>query len=212
MATRPRKSCIVLDLDETLIRTFDDTKSYKLYARVLPPALKSRIYTFFLDRQRYWGIKRPYLAHFLETCFNTFDIVGVWTASEREYAQAIVDTIFTREQPDFVWTREQCKILNIGTPQEEYYKPLSILFKEFPVLDPYNTLMLDNKKAVATYNTANYVEIPDYDVHPQNLMLYDDRLYKLSLWLRDASKDKLPYTLQDKSNIFTVSSAITIAE
>lgn len=199
-----RSSCLVLDLDETLVHTMDSGDDYKRYVEraQLPQAVKSRVYAFFIDGLRYWGARRPYLPQFLDVAFTQVDIVGVWSAGEGDYVRAVVDRVFTRQKPHFVWTREQCKLIHIGTNLEDYYKPLSLLFKSYPSIDPHNTLIVDDKHKVATYNSTNLVEVPSYKPKPQNLALHDDALLKLSIWLRDATNAKVPLALQDKSHIF----------
>lgn len=75
---------LVLDLDETLVHTFDNFESFYKIKESLSPQLKRRLYSFRLDGEFYWGIKRPYLDEFLKFSNNYFTKVGVWSAGVKE--------------------------------------------------------------------------------------------------------------------------------
>lgn len=170
--------CLVLDLDETLI----NTRSGKAERLVVQKALRERgesdrYYEFRLGAQLFWGVKRAYYSYFLAWAFSTFDIVGVWTAAEYDYATAVIDATFP-EQPHFIWTRNDC-VSSGGL----YYKPLSKLFMRFPQLDRDNTIIIDDRSDIAKYNPSMLVEVPAYNY--KNPLTYDRTLVVLLKQLRD---------------------------
>ncbi len=180
-ATRKTKGnlkCIVLDLDETLI----NTRSGKAERLVVQKALRERgetdrYYEFKLGNQIYWGVKRAYYAYFLAWAFSTFDIVGVWTAAEFDYATAVIDATFP-EQPHFIWSRDDC-VKSSGL----FYKPLSKLFSRFPQLDIDNTIIVDDRSDIAQYNPSMLVEVPAFNY--KNPLTYDRTLIVLLTKIRD---------------------------
>jgi RNA polymerase II subunit A small phosphatase-like protein len=53
--------------------------------------------------------KRPHLNEFLQFAANEFD-VGVWTSAGAEYANGIVEAIFTNAAPLFLYSSEHCTL------------------------------------------------------------------------------------------------------
>lgn len=122
---------IVLDLDNTLIHTFDDIESMNklgIYKKNNNQegisALKSRIYRFCLEdcdipgmgeKDDHWGVMRPGLHgslysknDFIAFCFNYFRFIVIFSAGTKNYVEAIVKAIFTeaKMQPHAVFYRE----------------------------------------------------------------------------------------------------------
>lgn len=152
-------TCLVLDLDETLIHTWkrDDPRLQKKAKTQAP----DRYYEFKLDdNYLYWGVTRPDVADFLKYDFRHFDIVGIWTAATSDYAEEIKKRLeeLSGYKFHFVWSRDMCTLV-----KGEYIKPLARLFSEFPDIDPDNTLMLDDKRTIAVYNPKNLLQIQPYD-------------------------------------------------
>lgn len=152
-------TCLVLDLDETLIHTWkrDDPKLMKK----AETRAADRYYGFKLnDGYYYWGLLRPGVGEFLKTNFKRFDIVGIWTAATDDYADKIKERLEEEcgYKFHFVWSREDCSLV-----KGEYIKPLARLFSKFPDIDPDNTIMLDDKRTIAVYNPKNLLQIHPYD-------------------------------------------------
>lgn len=171
------KKCLVLDLDETLVYTFETPEREYHRARAVLPA--NRTYAFRLGGKLYWGIIRPYTDLFLAWAFNNFDIVGVYSAGDIDYVEEVVKSVFGTYKPYFVWARDRCV-----SGKRDFYKPLTKLYAAYPEIDPNNTLIIDDKTVVATYNPQNLIEIPKY--RPLNYQLYDSALIWLIQWLRAA--------------------------
>lgn len=152
-------TCLVLDLDETLIHTWkrDDPRLQKK----AKTEASDRYYEFKLDDDYlYWGVLRPDVADFLKYAFRKFDIVGIWTAATADYANEIKNRLEQESEFNFhfVWSREMCTLV-----KGEYIKPLARLFSSFPDIDPDNTVMLDDKRTIAVYNPRNLLQIQPYD-------------------------------------------------
>lgn len=187
--------CLVLDLDETLVHTFDDMDSYRKLGIMNSPHtldLRPRIYRIeLLDvydnlgtgiRTPIWGITRPYLSEFLQFCFQYFRMVTVWSAGQYPYVHSIVSHIFRDAYPpQIVFTRDDCLI------ETNLHKPLEKIFKESDgVMNLMNTFALDDKETTfSTHNPQNGVLIPEYAPYPNYYALRnnDDNLLRLKDWL-----------------------------
>jgi len=105
-----QRKLLILDLDETLV-----------HASVEPLDREADFVAF-----EYHVYKRPHLDVFLDFAFDAFD-VGVWTSSGKEYAQVVVDRIFRRRQPLFLFSSLKC------TPRRDFntggYTPVKRLSK-----------------------------------------------------------------------------------
>lgn len=94
MITTLHRHLVILDLDETLVYAADE-------AQAIEQACDFTVFDYAV-----W--KRPHLASFLMQLFEWFD-VGIWTASDTRYAQAIVSHILPDpEQLQFLWARNRC--------------------------------------------------------------------------------------------------------
>lgn len=109
---------LVLDLDETLLHTFEapaeETARYEELTRQFP----QRIFSPYPGE---FTILRPHLHEFLRWAFASFDYVAVWSAGSYEYVHRMCDHLFV-ETPDpaFIFSREDCDIRD-----RTYYKDLS---------------------------------------------------------------------------------------
>src|SRR5439155_1317619 len=104
---RTNKS-IVLDIDETLVHTFEgdcQTKFQQLNLMDDPALidLRSRLYVLpLVDLSKtgnsgvnlYWGVMRPSLRDFLRFCNKYFQNVCIWSAGHRDYVHGVCNQIF----------------------------------------------------------------------------------------------------------------------
>lgn len=151
-----RKVGICLDLDETLVRSYE----FQNTPDNILPEYQNRLYTFTLmDNYFGWGIKRPYLKEFLRYCHQHFSPFLIWTAGQPDYAQAIVDIIFDEGfYPDAIYTHDHC--LTYG---QRYTKPLNTIYEDWGLCQN-NFVMIDNNPNVFNIkDIKNVVQIPDYD-------------------------------------------------
>jgi hypothetical protein len=179
---------LVLDLDETLIHTIQSDVPRKDLERYADFSFQ-----IGANSPNFYVFKRPGLREFLETVFEKFKRVGIWTAADSLYAKAVLKRILTYEQMsklDFVFSRGFCDSDVIG-----FVKPLQKIFdlagtvnkdgKKFSTWNPEETIQLDNCAQVMKLNLRNGIVAPDYK--PPHL---DHDIY-LKL-LTDIFKESLP--------------------
>lgn len=174
---------IVLDLDLTLIHTFDgegsgrrDLKKTNVMKDPKMQKLRKRIYQICMEcdveRGVYdndmatWGIIRPHAKEFLEFCFDYFKYVIVWTAGTRPYAEEIVENLFHKQglpRPHLVWAAENC-----GGSGSNRYKPITLLkekedaLQSLPDLDLSQVICLDDSPHSYEDNPDNAIKIPRF--------------------------------------------------
>mgnify|MGYP001568317036 CR=1 FL=1 len=199
---------IVIDIDETLVRTFDEDEdiSYSNFKEIvdeLPLIAKSRIYQFDLydviegtrgkgDKMRMFGVIRPYVDEFLEFCFKYFQLVCVWSAGKPDYVDGICQTLFKDKSPHIVYTSEHCEE-RIKRGGKETIKPIEKMINmnsKQPSLEGLmrfdNTLCLDDRESTFSENPKNGILIPSWSPEPtvQSLMDNSDQaLHQLQHWL-----------------------------
>lgn len=169
------KRCIVLDLDECLIRTVEpDMYKYEIMFMTDPKymSLRGRLFSVNLVdvntpegagvTERHWGIKRPHLNRFLDYCFKNFDYVCIWSAGHYKYVVEIVNQIFYGiGKPHLIFTRDNIQKL----PNGDYHKPLQEMLNH-PVLKDKitlaNTVFLDDRPENFISCPRNGIVIPKY--------------------------------------------------
>ena len=160
--------CIILDLDETLVHTFDnfsDLEGLRPFSDPEMLDLRRRMYTFSLGSYKQaptmWGVIRPHTDEFLEFCFSYFDKVCVWSAGLPEYVTKIVNILFDR-QPHCVHSRNHCSYAvdgNIIKPITEMSKNME--WQKELRLD--NTFFVDDRETAFIKNPYNGIVIPPYE-------------------------------------------------
>jgi TFIIF-interacting CTD phosphatase-like protein len=191
--------CIILDLDNTLIYTFDSDELEKIESmdvfnnsKYIP--IRDKFYTFNIDEisksgviknSKIFGIKRPHLDEFLTYCFKRFKVVGVWTAGTYFYGHGIVSHIFKDiGSPHIILTRDECT-----GPLHNLEKPIQKMIDITPGLGKYmhleNTFVIDDRNCSFTPNHDNGILIPAYQPHANYRDFgeeYDNNLIKLIKW------------------------------
>lgn len=211
--------CLVLDIDNTLLKTYDDEDLSKLGIMTNPKQLKirNRIYHFEIDYPGYedtrfmWGITRPHLTEFLIFCISYFKLVCIWSAGDRPYVEGVIGKIFKDlKRPHVIYVRDDCE-----DPDGKVLKDLSKMMKD-PVtlgyMTPMNTLTIDDNVFAIRKNINNAIEIPFYspeiskDVNEtiRELGKNDPSLLQIIRWLSlDHVKNSRDVRKLDKSWIFT---------
>lgn len=184
-----KKSCAVLDLDSTLIHTFGSFQTWQYVEKEPSERIRKRLFDIKTCGEFMWGTKRPYTSEFLQSCFETFDIVGVWSAGMKDYVHEIVAEIFTGAGircPDFIWSRKDCEdYFNEQTCSIVKQKPLSKLYSHFPELDNKRTLIFDDYTDVCWQDTMYHVHVPAWRGNFDTLTKADIHLKSLSKWIRE---------------------------
>lgn len=164
------KPWLVLDLDETLIHTFnldDINNSKKSFRYLKKPKYK--------DVKNNLGIYiRPYLIQFLNWAINIFNIC-LFTASDKTYANSILEIIDIKKYFKLVLTREHC--ININN--KYYIKDLSL----FPNIE--NVIIVDNLCISFSKNLSNGIHIESFindnnDEELKDLISYLENILLLS--------------------------------
>lgn len=199
---------IVLDLDSTLICTFDDaeyvnTLNIMKDPRMLP--VRQRLYRFHLydagepmrparrgegEVMEVAGVFRPHAVEFLKFCFDYFANVCVWSAGQEGYVNAITDRLFQDFQdPSSIYTWEHCNHVWLHHNEGQMLsaeKPLVKLYEIKPTMNETNTFLLDdNKNYFKNVNLSSAIHIPAYlpEMTPRGLLADDVRLYQVMDWL-----------------------------
>ena len=195
---------IVLDMDETLVHTFDTAKSS--YCDGLPSVLDFRTcmeyfsgrgYEFYIPGAgSHYGIYRPGMYHLLEKCYSLFDNVIIWSAGTKGYVGEIMTKIFKDcRLPDAIFARDFCEI----TSQGKYHKPLrklSYLYDGDLEETLKNTLIVDDRKDTFIENPDNGILIPAWRGEKD-----DTTLFKLAAFL-EATVHEDDFKMVDKKKVF----------
>lgn len=191
---------IVLDLDSTLIHTFDNISEYnnlKLYSNINNLALREQAYRIKLGtNNELGGLRRPYLKEFLVFCSLFFENICVYSAGLKNYVDAISEIIFYNLDivPKIIYSRSEC--LNPDDPNN-IKKPLSKIYSNISCT-PETTLMLDDRADVMSLNFENGIIIPRFEGDNN-----DFALIQLMSWLsQNHIYNQKDVRLLDKSKIF----------
>jgi TFIIF-interacting CTD phosphatase-like protein len=200
---------VILDLDNTLINTFDDYDSLidlEIFKKPCYLDIRERVYFFNLDEQ-YWGVSRPYAKEFVSFCFQYFNTVGVWSAGERDYVDFIIENIFEDKKPHYSLSRDECAgEYNDKNIKCNIFKPLNIIFDTNNYFTPKNTLIIDDNEYTMKMNRDNGILIPPYEPEPtiEDIRKPDYAFPSICRWL---SKPEVMYCddirKQCKLSIFT---------
>ncbi len=224
--SHPRRKSLVLDLDNTLVHSFDNCTEYKRLNLASPKNYEIRSHVYYLDvcdidgpdgskqepisckKSTVCGIKRPGLDDFLINCFDTFEHVFVWSAGLRKYVEAICDDIFANiGEPTLIYSRENCYVDDSGNIK----KPLSKLIKEHPEynLSMKDLLIVDDRKDYAfDDNPQNAIIIPAFADDSKHLNLellkkQDTALTDLTNWFSNHRISQVSDVRKlDKTKIF----------
>jgi TFIIF-interacting CTD phosphatase-like protein len=213
--------CIVLDLDETLLCTFDDMVDlYNLGILTDSKLLDIRRRTYYMRlddvvdkkgtgvKSDLWGITRPHLDEFLRFCFDNFKIVAVWSAGRKKYVHAVVDWIFKNVgRPHIIYTYDDCEKTSGGL----LIKPLQRMIDQINNLEKYmslsNVFVIDDRRSTfESSNPDNGIVIPEYLPHPDiKEMRADDTalLQLINFFQSEDVKNSTDVRQLNKKTIFT---------
>lgn len=159
-----KKQTVVLDLDSTLIYTFNG--KFEILDDLIKKSnahLESRVYLIdFIagsKKNQMWGVVRPFTDHFIEYCFERFEKVIVWSAGTYEYVHHICEVLFQKQKPHEILTFDDCEKDSDGKFR---CKPLETLYKKYDCLNPKNTLIIDDNPQAFSCNLENAVQIAQY--------------------------------------------------
>ena len=134
----PGKKTLVLDLDETLVHSsFFPVYNYDFIIKF--KAGNNISYTSYV-------LKRPDLEAFLDFIRDRFEVV-IFTASVKEYADAVIDTITPWIPQSHRFYRQHCTISN-----GMYIKDLSLFNRPLDSM-----IIVDNSEFSFTYHKSNAI-------------------------------------------------------
>jgi len=153
-----RRPLLVLDLDETLIKSFSDPLEHP--------------FDFFVcDMYVY---KRPFLEYFLKTVSIKYDI-AIWSAGGSEYVKQVVEHIIPKNvYVQFVYSKNQCEYSLINETLQ-LIKPLSKIYKY-----NYDNMIIIDDNGDLTRENHQHCIIPEkyngtqYDCELINILYYLD--------------------------------------
>jgi hypothetical protein len=167
---------IVLDVDETLLHTYDEHGDDT-----------SDIYDPFkikVDGETLYGSLRPGLKEFLmKLKKNKKFNIGIWSAGSDNYVKAIAKMLEKKYNIkfDFVWTRKNCEYSISHDGYKLHKKPLKKLFQEYPHMNYTNTIIIDDRDDVCEDDLLNNILIPKYDIE-DNPDIYKNDKYLIKIY------------------------------
>lgn len=213
LAQRPVQ-CLVTDMDECLIHTWELTKKQYIQTFNAPEAFPFRSHLFGVEMNArnpdslIYGIFRPGLIDFLNYAFKRFDYVILWSAGTSYYVNQITEYMFSKtdRMPDNVFSRPFCE----SHPKEEDYfiKPLKKLQQINPAIHLSNIFFLDDNPNTSYLNKTNHILIPRWEPPPtvkgcETALATDRCLYDFIEWLEKPEvKSAEDVRRLSKSNIF----------
>lgn len=212
--------CIVLDLDECLIKTMEDGNENLLkeifnnpkYIQLRGMVFQISIYDLYSpvgtgERLNFWGIRRPHLNTFLTFCFTYFEFVCVWSAGEKSYVEAIVAEIFNGiGDPIIVYSRNE---LDKKDSDRLYNKPIAKILAD-PRLGGNakieKAVFVDDRQVNFVSSPGNGIVIPGFSPTAYTIQssLNDVCLLQIRQWLMKPEVEAAPDIRKlNKSSIFT---------
>jgi hypothetical protein len=188
---------LVLDLDECLVRTFNDVDKLKSLGIFKDPDLlhlRKRTYRDVIysldtpgepDITDIWGVTRPHLYEFLLFSSAYFENIFIWSSGKYDYVHAIVKHIFRDlPKPRGVLTNDDCDVYD----KDKLYKPLTWLYEKYKDLNikPEDTIMLDDFAVNVRSNPQNAIIVPSYapKMNVKSLCADDTCFYDIMAWLK----------------------------
>lgn len=171
---------IVLDMDETLLHTFNTNEIDEPGMREL--ILPRKGFEIRIGSERHWGMYRPGVREFLRFCSHFFDRVIIWSAGESTYVKSIINALYEGiPYPQEVLTRENCSKHSQG---RYLYKPISQIG-----LSKNNTIFIDDLDDNFHSNPKNGIIIPVWDPETidEGLKSEDNYLEKIMDWFDESS-------------------------
>ena len=172
-AVHVNKNTLVLDLDETLVHSDLEQSAGKAADFSFPVHFNNQRHVVNVK-------KRPFLAEFMTFAARHFEVV-VFTASQRVYAERLLDTL----DPDAVLVkhrlyREACVLVD-----GNYMKDLSAIGRDLAT-----TVIVDNSPQAFGFQTENGVPIESWFDDPNDAQLL--KLIPLLARLETLPRSRLP--------------------
>jgi TFIIF-interacting CTD phosphatase-like protein len=148
------KKYVICDLDETLIHSVEPGEYDKEEIDV-----KLKMFDVENMDGYYYVFSRPGLQDFLDYLFDNFNVI-IWTAASKDYALFIIDQIILKNKKrkiEYVLFSYHC---DISKKIKSGIKDLSFLWDVIPEVNEFNTIIIDDNKAVK--KTGYCLKIPEF--------------------------------------------------
>lgn len=170
---KPRMN-IILDLDETLIHSFDKDIKNKKEIQKFKPLFKSKE----MDSD-FTVFARPMLQDFLDYLFSKYN-VSVWTAASKNYALFIIKKfilIKPERKLDYILYSHHC---DLSYDAKNASKDLSMFWDVWKIkgYNKHNTFIIDDKKEVYDTQPNNCIRAKAFKVENKTC-LQDTYLKKI---------------------------------
>jgi hypothetical protein len=186
---------LVLDIDDTLVQTFDDIDSLYKCPIMRDPKfypVRKRVYILKfenegedeeeLEEEMIWGVKRPHIDEFFDFANQYFRNIVIWSAGTYDYVHAIVKNLFKGiPTPAKVFTRNDCA----QSEEYGYEKPLEKIYQVVPEMNSTNTVLIDDRHEVfMRKDPHNGIIIPPFSPDVENLesLTADTAFLNLKEW------------------------------
>lgn len=188
---------IVLDIDSTLINSFDQTDAiYDLVAQGDHEVNYLAHQSYHLDVTlpeetspfHMWGIYRPHLTEFILYCIENFKNVYIWSAGCKLYVDSVVESIFSQMNyhPPIVLSNQDTYC---DDENNVVNKPLSALYKKSKgQANEMNTLIVDDREDTFSSNPDNGILIPRFSFDDMSVE-HDGKRATLEQIERDIAND-----------------------
>ena len=178
---------IVLDIDETLVHTFETTRINFGAPEIIP--FSHEFFELHMSTgHTFQGARRPDMSVFLNFCSKYFLKVFVWSAGMEDYVESVVSELFPLGMPiQALWSRKDCV-----KDKTTMIKPLKKL-AEAERLDLATIFVLDDFEQTYKNNPDNAIPIPEFAPLPEAIIKASNT--------RDASLSKVMTFLTKESTL-----------
>lgn len=158
----------VLDLNGTLLERLTTSTAKQAY-RSNPHHNPASAYDLTVNGTQI--VLRPHLHHLMR-CLIIHGDVAVWTSMTSKNATAICKAVLGQYRLQFVWTQEECELVERGGGSGGFVKPLmrkplDKIWRAFPDLyNNKNTIMIDDsREKILEAHQGNHLHIAEFDIY-----------------------------------------------
>jgi Dullard-like phosphatase family protein len=187
-----RSHILLLDLDETIIRSSKQKPTFSDYGEAKPVTYNAKDETCQI-----YVILRPYLKEFLAEVSQKYKIY-IYTASAPEYAEACIKNLELSNYLDGIFSRNDCKKSGDNSFEKDIF---SFGFDESKLV------FIDDWKSQTTHAPNNSINIKFF-----NGRRSDSELLKLKEFLIDLSEGSDVRCVADKFDKYRAKSMVSCSE
>jgi len=183
---------LLLDLDETIIRSSKQKPTFSDYGEAVPVTYADKGETC-----QVYAILRPYLKEFLAVLSQKYKIY-IYTASAPEYAEACIKTLELSSYLDGIFARNECKKSGESSFEKDIF---SFGFDESKLV------FIDDWKSQTTHAPRNSINIKFF-----NGRRSDSELLNLKDFLIELTEESDVRCVSDKFDKYRAKSPVSCSE